>query len=124
MYKFINIFKSLSDRTRLRILHLLIRANSELCICEIVDSLKLPQSNISKHIRELKIAGLVREKKQGRFVLYSLIFPKDKFTSNFIKTVSLIPEDYFSDDNKNLTKRVALRIDGKVVIGMRKRCKI
>ncbi len=118
MDKFVSVFKSLSDGTRLRILRLLIKADSQICICEIIDSLQLPQSNVSKHIRELKIAGLVEEKKEGRFVLYSVVKPDDRFIEMLLNTMDSISEDYFSEDIERLEKRLALRSGGKIVVGM------
>lgn len=109
MDRFINIFKSLSDRTRLRIIHLLLRAKKELCICEIMDSLQMAQYNVSKHMKELKVAGFVRERKEGRFVFYYLVQQKDEFYKYIIRTINSIPEEYFSQDNKLLKKRILLR---------------
>lgn len=121
MEKFVGIFKSLSDGTRLRILNLLVRTKTEVCICEIMDSLGLPQSNVSKHIRELKIAGLAQEKREGRFVLYSVSSAKNDFVKNLIKTILSIPEEYFVEDIERLKKRLSLRIDGKIVVGIKRR---
>ena len=120
MDELINIIKSISDKTRLRILHLLIKSGRELCICEIVDSLQLPQPNISNHIRELKIAGLVKEKRNGKFILYFVDKLQDRFMENIKEAVNSAPEKYFIEDDKRLRKRLSLRINGKIVIGVRK----
>lgn len=109
MDRFINIFKSLSDKTRIRILHILLRVEKELCICEIMDTLQMAQYNVSKHMKELKIAGLVKERKEGRFVFYSLVQQKDKFYKYIIRTINSIPEEYFSQDNKLFKKRILLK---------------
>lgn len=63
------IFKGLSNRTRLRIVNLLIHTDVKLCVCEIVDSLNEPQYKISKHLRELKFSGMIGEEKVGRWVM-------------------------------------------------------
>ena len=125
MEKFTNVFRALSDKTRLRILHLLTFSKKELCICEIMDSLKLAQYNISKHIRELKLAGLVKEKKEGRFVFYSMVNPKTGFARNLLKTVESIPEKNFLNDTTQLKKRLLLRKNGKPAgsICINKRCR-
>ena len=113
MEKFTDVFRALSDKTRLRILRLLTFRKQELCICEIMDSLKLAQYNISKHVRELKLAGLVKEKKEGRFVFYSMVNPKTGFARNLLKTIKSIPEKNFLTDAAQLKKRLLLRKNGK-----------
>jgi ArsR family transcriptional regulator len=64
------LFHALSDEKRLRILTLL-RAG-EHCVCELTEALDLPQSLLSFHLRTLKDAGLVRDRREGRWVYYSL----------------------------------------------------
>ena len=126
MEKFTNIFRALSDKTRIRILYLLLNVKKELCICEIMDSLKLAQYNVSKHIRELKLVGIVKERKEGRFVFYSIIKPKTGFVRNLLKTVKSIPKDDFVNDNLRLKKRLSLRKNGKIAVGCltnRRKCK-
>ncbi len=66
----IKVFKALSDATRLRILKLL--AGGELCISEIMLALKKPQSSISHNLSILEDAGLIRERKQGKWCLYRI----------------------------------------------------
>ncbi|GFN22687.1 ArsR/SmtB family transcription factor [Thermanaeromonas sp. C210] len=63
-------FKALGQRLRLRILALL--AEGELCVCELEEILGLTQPAISQHLRVLKEAELVREKKVGQWVFYRL----------------------------------------------------
>ncbi|MFA5778893.1 MAG: metalloregulator ArsR/SmtB family transcription factor [Elusimicrobiota bacterium] len=125
MEKFTNVFRALSDKTRLRILHLLTFSKKELCICEIMDSLKLAQYNISKHIRELKLTGLVKERKEGRFVFYSSVKHKDSFSKNIVKSVESIDNPVFLDDNSRLKKRLFLRKNDKPAgfICISKRCR-
>ncbi len=64
----IKVFKAVADATRLRILKLL--AGGELCICEIMLALKKPQSSISHNLSILEGAGLVKERKQGKWCFY------------------------------------------------------
>lgn len=63
-------FHALSDEKRLRILALL--HTGEHCVCELTEALDLPQSLLSFHLRTLKNAGLVRDRREGRWVHYSL----------------------------------------------------
>ncbi|MDH5203360.1 MAG: metalloregulator ArsR/SmtB family transcription factor [Nitrospirota bacterium] len=119
MDKHVDIFKALSDNTRLRIMRLLIHAGRELCVCEITDSLQESHYNVSRQLKELKIAGLVREQKAGRWVLYSILKAKDKFQKFILHAVENIPEDIFITDLQRLKIRLSLRKDGKCVIGLK-----
>jgi len=124
MVNFVNVYKALSDMTRIRILHLLLQAKNELCICEIMDSLQLAQYNISKHIKELKIVGLVKERKEGRFVFYSTVEQSNTFYGYVIKSVESFKEKIIFEDNKRLEKRLSLRKNGKCIVGLVKKCRI
>jgi len=66
----IKVFKAVADATRLRILKLL--AGGELCICEIMLALKKPQSSISHNLSILEDAGLVKERKVGKWCRYRI----------------------------------------------------
>ncbi len=63
-------FHALSDETRLQILDLLRRG--ECCVCELTDKLEAAQSRLSFHLRTLKDAGLVTDRREGRWVYYEL----------------------------------------------------
>lgn len=64
------IFKALSDETRLRILLLLF--SGELCVCEVMAVLGLPQSTASRHLAYLRNAGWVLDRRQGIWMYYRL----------------------------------------------------
>ncbi len=66
----IELFHALSDETRLEIIELL--RGGERCVCELTDSLDAAQSRLSFHLRVLKDAGVVRDRKDGRWVHYEL----------------------------------------------------
>ena len=66
----IKVFKAVADATRLKILKLL--SGGELCICEIMLALKRPQSSISHNLSILEDAGLVKERKEGKWCRYSI----------------------------------------------------
>jgi ArsR family transcriptional regulator, arsenate/arsenite/antimonite-responsive transcriptional repressor len=66
----IELFHALSDETRLQIIELLHKGES--CVCELTDSLDTAQSRLSFHLRVLRDAGLVRDRKDGRWVYYEL----------------------------------------------------
>src|SRR5690349_16807437 len=64
------VFQALADPTRLRIVGLL--AAREVCVCHIHDSLGVPQPTASRHLGYLRRAGLVRGRREGLWVHYSL----------------------------------------------------
>jgi len=70
MKEIAKIFHALSDETRLKILKLL--GKGELCVCELVSALDMVQPKVSFHLGILKEAGLVRIKRKGKWILYSL----------------------------------------------------
>jgi len=64
------ILKALADETRLRILVLLLEG--ELCVCEIIAALELPQSTISRHLAYLRNSDWVLDRRQGVWMYYRL----------------------------------------------------
>ena len=71
------MFTAFADETRLRILHLLTRG--ELCVCDIHDTLRLPQSKVSRHLAYLRQSGLVEVRKAGLWKHYRLVPANGKF---------------------------------------------
>lgn len=63
-------FHALSDETRLEVVELLTRG--ERCVCELQEAVGAAQSRLSFHLRVLRDAGLVNDRRQGRWVYYSL----------------------------------------------------
>lgn len=67
----VDVFRLLSDDTRLTAT-LLIHIHGELCVCELTESLKLSQPKISRHLAQLRAAGLLKDSRRGQWVYYSL----------------------------------------------------
>ena len=65
------VFKALSEPVRLRILYLMLQ-RGELCVCDIVDSLDLPQSVVSRHLAYLRNHQLVSTRRDGVWVYYQI----------------------------------------------------
>ena len=66
----VDLFHALSDETRLEIISML-RAG-ERCVCDLTEALDAAQSRLSFHLKVLKDAGIVRDRKDGRWVHYEL----------------------------------------------------
>ena len=70
MEELLSVFKALSDETRLRIIKLL--EEGELCVCDITAALDMVQPKVSFHLSALKEAGLIKDRKEGKWIHYSL----------------------------------------------------
>ena len=70
MLEILNIMKALSDENRVRALMML--ADGELCVCQIIEMLELAPSTVSKHMSILRQAGLVETRKESRWIYYRL----------------------------------------------------
>ena len=99
------LFKALADATRLRILGLLL--TGEVCVCDIHESLKIPQSKASRHLAFLRRTGLVETRRDGLWIHYRL----GTFTDPVLATISdavrhaLTHVDAVQRDAQRLQKR-------------------
>ena len=98
----------------------LLKSGKELCICEIMDTLDIAQYNVSRYVKELRVAGLLEERKEGRFVFYSAVNCENDTERLLFKMLESLQNETLKEDNKRLAKRLSLRQAGKCVIGMRK----
>ncbi|ARB86740.1 MULTISPECIES: metalloregulator ArsR/SmtB family transcription factor [Yersinia] len=67
----LQLFKNLSDETRLNII-LLLREAGELCVCELCDTLNESQPKISRHLAMLRESGLLLDRRAGKWIHYRL----------------------------------------------------
>jgi ArsR family transcriptional regulator len=77
------LFRTLADRTRLRLLNLI--ADKEICVCYFVEILKTSQPKISRHLAYLRRAGIVAARRQGRWMHYRLVAPNDAVSAAILK---------------------------------------
>jgi ArsR family transcriptional regulator len=100
------VFRAFSDRTRLRILHLL--RGGELCVCHLVDVLGVPQPKASRHLAYLRKAGLVAARKQGLWAYYSLAPARNKFHQRLLDCLECCHHDVpeLAQDAKLLAARL------------------
>jgi ArsR family transcriptional regulator len=75
------LFKALADPTRLRILGLLL--TGEVCVCDLHESLKIPQPKTSRHLAYLRRAGLVETRRDGLWIHYRMA----QFSDPVLKTI-------------------------------------
>ena len=79
------LFRAMSDKTRLRILNLLL--TGELCVCDLVSVLGVPQPTASRHLAYLRKAGLVAGRKEGVWCYYRLVPAASDFEAALRKCI-------------------------------------
>lgn len=72
------IFKSLAEETRLRLL-VILQGGNEHCVCDLMHALDMPQSTVSRHLAYLKRNGWVQDRRGGVWMYYSLKREMDSF---------------------------------------------
>ncbi|MCB9757011.1 MAG: helix-turn-helix transcriptional regulator [Candidatus Omnitrophica bacterium] len=112
------IFKALGEPTRLRILRLLLKTGKEACGCELVDSILTPQYNLTKHIDVLMAAGLIKSRKEGRWVYYSACPDCSPFCVSICKVIQEAEEKIYQADLGRFKKRLSIREEGKCLLGI------
>lgn len=112
-----DLFKALSDETRLRLLNLFIRSKTPLCVCELTDALKMPQYQVSKHLSLLKHLGFINSEKHGKWNYYSQINDNSVNSQLFIFLRSFLNDTQFEQDWRYLQKRLSLRENDLCTIG-------
>jgi ArsR family transcriptional regulator, arsenate/arsenite/antimonite-responsive transcriptional repressor len=114
MQDIINVFKALSEETRLRIIKLL--EHGELCVCDIVAALDMIQPKISFHLAVLKEAGFIKDRKQGKWTHYRLD-DSDMFRRFLLlSALERISSESVAEDRKRLTDFLETKSrKGKVV---------
>lgn len=100
-----SLFKALADETRLRILGLLL--SGEVCVCDIHETLKIPQSKASRHLAYLRRTGLVETRRDGLWIHYRLATPADPVLRAIGDAVrhALTHIDSVRRDGERLSKR-------------------
>jgi ArsR family transcriptional regulator len=109
----------LADPTRLRLVRLLV--HQELCVCELVDALRIPQYKVSRHLSRLRGVGLVEARRTGRWMYYSIgrRVGLDSLHHDLLKLIDVhinrTPEA--DRDDSRLVRRLALRQAGRCAKG-------
>ncbi len=86
MEQIVLILKALSNPTRFEIMAMLGK-HGELCECEIAEALAITQSKASRHLRELSSAGLVRGRRRGVWIYFSIAVGIDQDTAGLLEAL-------------------------------------
>jgi ArsR family transcriptional regulator len=112
-----SLFKALADATRLRILGLLLAG--EVCVCDIHESLKIPQSKASRHLAYLRRSGLVETRREGLWIHYRLATFDDPVlgTIGYAVRHALTHVDAVRRDGERLQKRTGCCVPAPGEVG-------
>jgi ArsR family transcriptional regulator len=113
------LFQSLADPTRLRLVNLLMQTG-EVCVCELVEALQAPQYNISRHLHVLLKAGWLQDRKLGKWVYYGIAKRLKPYHRTLLRAVEQLREERedFLQDERRASRRLKLRRDGLCCIGL------
>ncbi|MCX7745865.1 MAG: metalloregulator ArsR/SmtB family transcription factor [Clostridia bacterium] len=100
MRDIMHILKALSDETRVRIVNLLYE--QEMCVCDVMETLKITQAKASRHLNYLKNAGLVLDRKHAQWVYYKLTRGKEANFLDLLVVETLRNTEMFQTDLSHL----------------------
>ncbi|WML49716.1 metalloregulator ArsR/SmtB family transcription factor [Neobacillus sp. PS3-34] len=86
------ILKLLGDKSRLSMVKIM--SEHECCVCELVDLFEMSQPAISQHVRKLKDSGIIKERRGGQWIYYTLN-PQSPFYSFVLNVISHLPSQRY-----------------------------
>jgi ArsR family transcriptional regulator len=110
------LFKALSEQTRLRILKLL--EAGELCVCDITAALGMSQPKVSFHLGVLREAGLVKDRKQGKWTHYRISDDEMFRRLIIVSVLEKVPEEAVRQDRRRLAEFLRQKAEKGVFVGM------
>ena len=117
MEELLLVFKALSDETRLRIIKLL--EQGERCVCDITAALDMVQPKVSFHLSALKEAGLIKDRKQGKWIHYRLD-DKDLFRRMLILSAcERMQDSTITGDRTRLDAFLGKKEQGEKVVALK-----
>lgn len=102
----LNLFSLLSDKTRLRIVLLLL--DKELCVCEIFAALDMSQPRVSRQLAMLKQAKIIKDRREGKWIYYGI--DRNSLPDYVENILSLLPKWLENDPEFNGDKQMAKKV--------------
>ncbi len=99
--------QALADPTRWRIVRLVME--DALCVCELADILKMPQSSVSSHVQIIRRAGLLESEKNGKWTYFTIQADSRKIIRSLVKFFSEENDTLPNADTQRLVQRLAER---------------
>lgn len=94
-------FKCMADETRLICL-MLITQEKELCVCELTEALAASQPKVSRHLAQLRDCGLLKDRREGKWVFYSLHHDLPLWVTETITLVAQESPDFYHSHHQRL----------------------
>lgn len=97
-------FLALADKTRLRIVNLI--GDGEICVCFFTETLEELQPKISRHLAYLRRSGVVSTRRDGKWIYYRLIEPKDEAAQRVLNEIRawMATDEQMQKDRERLTQ--------------------
>ena len=113
------ILQALADPTRLRLLNLLTQA-VEICVCELVDALKIPQYKVSRHLSILASTGWVDDRRVGKWIYYRVSRNLRPYQMALLKALRQMHDERedFRLDEARAARRLESRRGGVCCVGL------
>ena len=113
------ILQALADPTRLRLLNLLTQA-VEICVCELVDALKIPQYKVSRHLSILASTGWVEDRRVGKWIYYRVSRNLRPYQMALLKALRQMHDERedFRLDEARAARRLESRRGGVCCVGL------
>ncbi len=115
--RYMATLKALAEPSRLRLFWLLAKIDQRACVTEAMDVLDASHYNVSRNLKELQKAGLVTPERRGNWVFYRLREASTPFLIELFAAVRSIPQSEFTSDIKRCRQRLAMRENGRCVVG-------
>jgi ArsR family transcriptional regulator len=98
------LFRALADRTRLRLLNLM--SGQDICVCYLVEALGTSQPKISRHLAYLRRAGIVAARREGKWMHYRIVEPRDPAAARILAAAQrwLTDDPAMKRDRQRLTR--------------------
>ena len=115
------VFQGLADPTRLRLLNVLMQAG-EICVCELVQALRLPQYGVSRHLQKLVGAGWLQARRRGKWIYYRIPRSLKPYQRALLRAVAQVGAERkdFGEDLERASRRLKLRRAGVCCVGLTK----
>ena len=115
--QYLDALKALAEPHRLRLFWLLIHVDQKITVAEAMDVIGETQYNVSRNLKILFKAGLLTQKKSGKWVYYTLAEQTEPHWLSLVDSVRHLPSEQFKNVRGRCNLRLGMRVEGECVVG-------